>query len=55
VTEILSAMKFWPAEDYHQKYYQQNPEHFEAFEHGSGRVSFQKKTWGAKNPEFRQN
>ena len=47
-TEILSAMKFWPAEDYHQKYSEKNPEHFEAFEHGSGRVSFQKKNWGDK-------
>lgn len=48
VTEVLPAMKFWPAEDYHQKYYQQNPEHFEAFEHGSGRVSFKSKTWPDK-------
>ena len=48
VTELLPALKFWPAEDYHQKYYQQNPEDFEVFEHGSGRASFQKKNWDEK-------
>jgi methionine-S-sulfoxide reductase len=49
VTEILPVMKFYPAEASHQKYYQQNPGPFEAFEEGSGRVSFKKKTWENKD------
>lgn len=50
VTEILPRMKFYPAEAYHQKYYQQNAERFEAFERGSGRTSFQRKMWGGEKP-----
>jgi methionine-S-sulfoxide reductase len=45
VTEILPAMPFFQAEDYHQKYYLKNPADYEAYHVSSGRVSFLEKIW----------
>lgn len=46
-TGIRPAEKFWPAEAYHQDYYQRNPIRYRYYRHSSGRDQYLEKTWGA--------
>lgn len=44
-TAIRSMETFYPAEDYHQDYYKENPLRYKFYRGGSGRDGFIKKTW----------
>jgi len=46
VTEISPATPFYPAEEYHQKYYQKSPIRYKFYRFGSGRDPYLKKIWG---------
>jgi peptide-methionine (S)-S-oxide reductase len=46
VTELTAATTFYPAEDYHQNYYQRNPLRYRYYRSGCGRDKRLNELWG---------
>ena len=46
LTPITAAGEFWPAEDYHQDYYQKNPLQYRFYVTGCGRYARLDNLWG---------
>ena len=48
VTQLAQATTFYPAEDYHQDYYQRNPLRYKYYRYACGRDARLEEVWGKK-------
>ncbi len=48
VTQLVQATTFYPAEDYHQDYYQRNPLRYKYYRYACGRDARLEEVWGKK-------